>query len=158
MSVADLELSYILTLHTFPWYTKQTEKYRVAFQHLCFLYIQHQVNNFSLLLAEHWQAVEISYIRLYGLYYTRQCFISANLLGWQKPTEFSTFHQSCQQFPGFGRPTNKILLVKAETLSLGPVAASLPHTENRSQLSTSDHCLKGHLKAYIQRNFYSQNI
>lgn len=82
-----------------------------------------------------------------GLYYTRDLFISTNLLGWQKPTEFSTFHQSCQQFPGFGRLTNKILLVKAEILSPGPVAASLPHTENRSQLSTSDHCLKGHLKA-----------
>lgn len=92
-----------------------------------------------------------------GLYYTRDHFVSANLLGWQKPTEFSTFHQSCQQFPGFGRLTNKILLVKAEILSPGPVAASLPHRENRSQLSTSDHCLKGHLKAYIWGNFFLQS-
>lgn len=149
MFVADLELNYILTLLTFPWYTKQKGI-------SAFLLPLHRASTEPFLLASCgtltscWNLLH----QTNGLYYTRESFISANLLWWQKPTEFSTFHQSCQQSPGFGRLTNKILLVKAETLSLGPVAASLPHIENRSQLSTSDHCLKGHLKAYIRGNFF----
>lgn len=38
----------------------------MAFQHLYHLYIQHQLKIFFLLLVEHWQAVEISYIRKMG--------------------------------------------------------------------------------------------
>lgn len=153
-SVVDLKLNYILTLLTYPWYTKQTREHK-AWRFSIFITATYS-SNWKIspascgTLTSCWNLLH----QTNGLYYTRDRFISANLLGWQKPTEFSTFHQSCQQVPGFGRLTNKILLVKTEILSPGPVAASLPHTENRSQLSTSDHCLKGHLKAYIWGNFF----
>lgn len=61
MSVADLELNYIHTLLTFPWYTKQTAECRAW--HLHYLFVQHKLNHFFFLLLEHWHAVEISYIR-----------------------------------------------------------------------------------------------
>lgn len=113
-SVADFKLNYILTLLTYPWYTKQTREHK-AWHFSIFITsaysIKWKISPASCrALTSCWNLLH----QTNGLYYTRGRFISANLLGWQIPTEFSTFHQSCQQFPGFGRITNKILLVKAE--------------------------------------------
>lgn len=154
MPVANLELNYIHTLLTFPWYTIQTVEHRTW--HFGISVTSTYSINWTISSCFLWNIDKL----LKSLTSTKCTLLYKRALHKCSPFRMTKTHWILHFPPKlpaiswFWQTWYKIPLMKAETLSLGPVAASLPHTEKRSQLSTSDHCLKGHLKAYIWENFF----